>query len=255
MALKVKSEVSQSCPTFCNPMDCSAPGFFVHGIFQARILGWAAIYFSRGSFQPRDRTLVSCTAERRFTVWATREAQDGLRWALSQSISEASLPCPWRSLIEWLPILQYPSTEKDFWSKMSFMDIEWTFSLLCVRDSPTLWVCSLEMMFTGQRGKLSFFSFFCKILMILPDNPLREILSCVNSTFFMQLFTWHYVTGLGASLVALVVKNPLANSGDVRVVGSMAGLGRSPGGGHGNPLQCSCLENLHGQRNPEGCSP
>ena len=48
MALKVKSEVSQSCPTFCNPMDCSAPGFFVHGIFQARILGWAAIYFSRG---------------------------------------------------------------------------------------------------------------------------------------------------------------------------------------------------------------
>ena len=110
-------------------------------------------------------------------------------------------------------------------------------------------------MFTGQRGKLSFFSFFCKILMILPDNPLREILSCVNSTFFMKLFTWHYVTGLGASLVALVVKNPLANSGDVRVVGSMAGLGRSPGGGHGNPLQCSCLENLHGQRSLEGYSP
>ena len=104
-------------------------------------------------------------------------------------------------------------------------------------------------------GKTLSFHFFGKLLMILPDNPLREILSCVNSTFIMKLFMWHYVTGLGASLVALVVRNPLANAGDVRVVGSVAGLGRSPGGGHGNPLQCSCLDNLHGQRNPEGCSP
>ena len=39
-----------------------------------------------------------------------------------------------------------------------------------------------------------------------------------------------------ASQVALVVKNPPANAGDVRDVGSILGLGRSPGGGHGNPL-------------------
>ena len=38
-------------------------------------------------------------------------------------------------------------------------------------------------------------------------------------------------------------KNPLASAGDVRDVGSIPGLGRSPGGGHGNPLQYSCLEN------------
>ena len=37
---KVKSEVTQSCPTLCNPMDCSLPGFSIHGIFQARILDW-----------------------------------------------------------------------------------------------------------------------------------------------------------------------------------------------------------------------
>ena len=48
---------------------------------------------------------------------------------------------------------------------------------------------------------------------------------------------------LGASQVALVVKNPPANAGDIRDVGSVPGLGRSPGGGHGNPLQYSCLEN------------
>ena len=41
----------------------------------------------------------------------------------------------------------------------------------------------------------------------------------------------------------LVVKNPPANAGDIRDTGSTPGLGRSPGGGHGNPLQYSCLEN------------
>ena len=74
MAHEVKwSEVAQSCPTLCDPMDGSLPGSAVHGVFQARILEWAAISFSRGSSQPRDRTCVSCIADRHFTVWATRE--------------------------------------------------------------------------------------------------------------------------------------------------------------------------------------
>ena len=47
----------------------------------------------------------------------------------------------------------------------------------------------------------------------------------------------------GVSRVALVVKDGLANAGDLRDVGSIHGSGRSPGGGHGNPLQYSCLEN------------
>ena len=62
------SEVSQLCPTLCDPMDCSLPGSSVHGIFQARVLEWVVISFSRESSQPRDRTQVSCTAGRRFTV-------------------------------------------------------------------------------------------------------------------------------------------------------------------------------------------
>ena len=48
---------------------------------------------------------------------------------------------------------------------------------------------------------------------------------------------------LGASQVALVVKNLFANIGDIRDAGSIPGLGRSPGEVHGNPLQHSCLEN------------
>ena len=45
-------------------------------------------------------------------------------------------------------------------------------------------------------------------------------------------------------MVALVVKNPPANVGDLRAIGSIPGLGRSPGEGNTNPLQYSCLENL-----------
>jgi len=47
----------------------------------------------------------------------------------------------------------------------------------------------------------------------------------------------------GASQVVLVVKNLPASAGDIRDAGSIPGLGRSPGGGHGNPLQYSCLQN------------
>ena len=74
-ALYVKwNEVAQSCPTLCDPMDCSLPGFSIHGIFQARILEWVAISFSRGSSWPRNQTWVSCIAGKCFILWATREA-------------------------------------------------------------------------------------------------------------------------------------------------------------------------------------
>ena len=61
------SSVAQLCPTLLDPMDCSLPGS-IHRIFQARILQWVAISFSRVSSQPRDQTLVSCIAARRFTI-------------------------------------------------------------------------------------------------------------------------------------------------------------------------------------------
>ena len=65
------SEVIQLCPTLCDTMNSSLPGSAILGIFQARILEWAAISFSRGSSQPRDQTRVSCIEDRRFIVWAT----------------------------------------------------------------------------------------------------------------------------------------------------------------------------------------
>ena len=54
--------VAQSCPTLCDPVDCSPPGSSVHGILQARTLEWVARPSSRGSCQPRDQTQISRTA-------------------------------------------------------------------------------------------------------------------------------------------------------------------------------------------------
>ena len=87
------SEVTQSCPTLCNPVDCSLPGSSLHGILQARILEWVAISFSRGSSQPRDRTRVSHIADRRFNCWATREAHMSCMIDVkSLCLSEPQLP-------------------------------------------------------------------------------------------------------------------------------------------------------------------
>ena len=73
MKQKVKVLFTQSCPILCDPMNCSPPGFSVHGILKARILEWIAIPFSRGSAQLSDWTRVSLIAGRVFTVWVTRE--------------------------------------------------------------------------------------------------------------------------------------------------------------------------------------
>ena len=61
---KKESKVAQSCLTLCDPMDYSLASSLIHGIFQARILKWVAISFSRGSSWPRDWTWVPHTAGR-----------------------------------------------------------------------------------------------------------------------------------------------------------------------------------------------
>ena len=71
--INVKVKVAQSCPTLCDPRNCSLPGSCVHGILQVRILEWAAIPFSRGSSQPQDLTHVSYTIGGFFFFFFTTE--------------------------------------------------------------------------------------------------------------------------------------------------------------------------------------
>ena len=91
-SLKVKSEseVTQSGPTLCDPMDCSPPGSSIHRIFQARVLEGVAIS-SRGSSWPRDRTQVSHIVGRRFTVWASRELPFGFAYLIVTTTNVKSL--------------------------------------------------------------------------------------------------------------------------------------------------------------------
>ena len=71
--------VAQLCSNLCNLIDCSPPGFSVHGISQASILEWVAIFFSRGSSWPRSQNHIFCTGNQILYHWATREAPRGLR--------------------------------------------------------------------------------------------------------------------------------------------------------------------------------
>ena len=95
------SEVDQSCPTFCDPMDYNLPGSLVHGILRARILEWVAISFSRGSSRQRDRTWAFHIASRFFIFWATREAQAShnlQKWyvCVCQTLKSCRLRKGWR---------------------------------------------------------------------------------------------------------------------------------------------------------------
>ena len=74
--------VTQSGLTLCDPMDCSPPSSSVPGILQARILGWVAIFFSKGFSRPRDQTRVSCIAGRCFTLSVSANHLLNSEWVL-----------------------------------------------------------------------------------------------------------------------------------------------------------------------------
>ena len=76
MKVKSESEVTQSCPTLSDPMDCSLPGCSLHGIFQARVLEWVAIAFSldypplNNSLPRASAKLMSEGTQKKLLLWA-----------------------------------------------------------------------------------------------------------------------------------------------------------------------------------------
>ena len=93
--------LAQLCPILCDPMNHSPPGSSVHGTLQERILERVSIPFSRGSFQPRDQTLVSCIAGR--FLPSEPKGKDICRDLPGK---QKALP-PNRNDIEWLLYCQY----------------------------------------------------------------------------------------------------------------------------------------------------
>ena len=101
--------VTQSCPTPCDPMDCSLLGSSVHGILQERTPKWVATHLSRGSSRPRDQTRVSCIAGGPPTGLATREAH----------ISHVQLFCdPWTVAHQVPPSMGF--SRQEYWSGLPF---------------------------------------------------------------------------------------------------------------------------------------
>ena len=87
------------CTTLCDTMDCSLPGSSVHGIFQARVLEWVAISFSRGSSWPRDCTWVSHNVGRHFYLLSYQGSQLYIQLNYKKFIWE------WNSLTPVFPYL------------------------------------------------------------------------------------------------------------------------------------------------------
>ena len=82
--------VPQSYPTLWDPMDCSLPGSSVHGISQARILEWVAIFFSWGSSWPRDQTHVFCI-DRRVLYSLSHQGSPSWSVKIHYNVPQASL--------------------------------------------------------------------------------------------------------------------------------------------------------------------
>ena len=97
------------CITLGDPMVFSPPGSFIHGILQVSVLEWVVIPFSKGSFRPRDQTLVHYTAGRFFTIWPPREAHNNIMW----SIHNRKIPFPFKCNLNLL-VQMFWHREKHF---------------------------------------------------------------------------------------------------------------------------------------------
>ena len=128
--------VTQSCLTLCDPIDCSPPGSSVHGILQARTVEWAVFSYSRGSFQTRDWTQVSCTESRLFTIWATRADLHSIQYyAICFLLLKAFL---WgQSMISTQYMVPSGHNQEQFWLLLHGSD--WHFfpgGISCTLSSP-----------------------------------------------------------------------------------------------------------------------
>ena len=177
----------QSCPTLCDPIDGSPPGFPIPGILQARTLEWVAISFSNA-------------------------------WKWKEKVK--SLSHVWLLVTPWTAAYQAPPS----------------------------------MGFSGKSTGVG-----CHCLL-----RYKRIVLYILLNKYKYIKTWDFLNRLHElylfSHLSMNVRLPGGSDSKESAcnredLGSIPGLGRSPREGHGNPLQYSCLENLHGQRSLAGYSP
>ena len=124
--------VTQLCPTLWDPIDCSPPGSSAHGIFQAWVLKWSAISYSRGSPHPRNQTCVSC------------------------------ISCIGRQILyhlshQWSPITCHSGKQKPkaMLQKLFLLELQWLFTHFCVTDFiPSEWLNKYIYDFKLKKNKV-----------------------------------------------------------------------------------------------------
>ena len=132
----MKVKVTQLYPTLCDPMDCNLPSSSVHSILQARIPERVAIPFSRGPSQHRSWTVVSCIADRFFTIWISREALYKSIWYYWIWFGKTWLRICIYGVINWSVLIAYNEQCQihDLWKIFSFRtrDQAWSLKSFCV---------------------------------------------------------------------------------------------------------------------------
>ena len=104
-------------------MDCSLPGSSVHGVSQAKVLGWVATAFSRGSFQPREQTHISCIGRWILYHWAAREIPlNSYMLLLLSRFSRVGLcVIPWTAAYQAPPSLRF--CRQEHWSELPSLSL------------------------------------------------------------------------------------------------------------------------------------
>ena len=228
--------VVKSCPTLCDPMDCSPPSSSDHRISQARILDWVATSNFKRSFRPKDQTCVSCIVGEFFTPEPPEKISS---WTLSHKV------------FFWLPgadkplLLSFPQgpsrtcgdTQAQAQSLPKQLEPETVSFLLFSEYGKEMGknLCSRRSDFTTGNKPTGNHSYFLQKAILSSSLHLTSVAHLLISSLHF-VYLWIHSR---ASLVAHG-KESTCNVGDL---GSIPGFRRSPRGGHGNPLQCACLEN------------
>ena len=172
----------QSCPTLCDAMDCTLPGFSVHGILQARTLEWVAISFSN-AWKWKVKVKSLCRAWLLATPWtAAYQALPSMEFSRQEYWSGLPLPSPKRSLV--FPILLFSSISLHWLPKKAFL------SLLAI-----LWNSAIKWVYLSF-SLFPFASLFTAIRKASWDNHF----------VFLHLFYW----GWSWSLSPIQYHEPLS---------------------------------------------
>ena len=195
--------IAQSRATLCSPMDCSLPGFFILENFQARILEWVAISFSRGASWPRDQTEVSRIAGRLFTVWAIREVLNNTvqisfavlcyPWVIAPNMNFATTSSIHKSLRKW----QMHNGEWPITSLLSKPVVDWSVQFgSAAQSGSTLRLDGLRhsqasLFITNSRSFLKLMSIESLILIsssVVPFSSRRQSFPASGSFSMSQFF-------------------------------------------------------------------